>query len=119
MALAVPGCGDDATPVRNSQPVIDSLTAHPATIDALTATNLSCWAHDPDGDELYYVWSAFTGTITGSGPAIKWIAPRAVGTHWVFVTVEDLKGGSASDTVLIEVLEPPDSLARAMFTDTS
>jgi hypothetical protein len=104
----VPGCGDETGNPSNSLPVIDSLTVNPDTVDAFTSTTLTCWARDYDGDDLVYIWSAFTGTIVGSGSAIRWIAPRTVATHWVFVTVEDGRGGSASDTARVEVLEPPE-----------
>jgi hypothetical protein len=120
MVVALAGCGEEGTgSPRNRTPIIDSLTIKPDTVYSFTSSTLTCWAHDPDGDDLFYIWSAFTGIITGSGSTIAWVAPRATGTHSVFVTVEDDRGSNVADTARIEVLKPPDSLACAeMLNDT-
>ena len=61
-------------------------------------------ASDPDNDPLTYAWRAADGRITGSGPTVTWTAPTAVeGSYPVTVTVDDGRGGTASDTTNIRV----------------
>jgi peptidoglycan-associated lipoprotein len=64
-------------------------------------------AQDPDNDPLTYRWSAPTGAL--QNPAERstlWTAPQQEGTVPVTVTVDDGKGGTASDTVNIQVVRP-------------
>ena len=63
-------------------------------------------SEDPDGDPLTFSWTGIFGTQTGEMPSV--ILP--LGTHTILLTVEDNKGGSASDSVIITVLDttPPE-----------
>jgi len=54
---------------------------------------------DPDEDALTYNWSGSFGTATGSNPQIT--LPK--GTHTITLMVNDGRGGTDSDTVLITV----------------
>ena len=60
---------------------------------------------DPDGDALTYTWTGAFGTATGVSPAVS-LPP---GTHTITLTVADGRGGSASDTVSVTVVDatPP------------
>ena len=72
------------------------------------SSTLTADARDPDGDVLTYRWTAPTGTL--ASPAERqtlWTAPQQEGTVPVTVTVNDGKGGTASDTVNIQVTRPP------------
>jgi outer membrane protein OmpA-like peptidoglycan-associated protein len=65
-------------------------------------------AQDPDGDTLTYRWSAPTGTFQNAGDRqTRWTAPQQEGAVPATVTVTDGRGGTASDTVTIQVLRPP------------
>jgi hypothetical protein len=100
----VTGCGDDnGGGPENAAPVITSLTALPAVVEPDGYSEIACSAVDPDGDSLSFSWAADHGTITGSGDSITWYAPATAGTYGVEVTVSDSRGGSVSDTALIEV----------------
>jgi len=65
-------------------------------------------ASDPDGDTLTYRWSTPTGTLAAPAEReTRWTAPQQEGTVPVTVTVDDGKGGTASDQVNIQVVRPP------------
>jgi len=61
---------------------------------------------DPDNDTLAYTWSGPFGTATGATPTVKYLA---LGTHTITLTVDDGKGGTATDTVDVTVYDgtPP------------
>jgi peptidoglycan-associated lipoprotein len=70
-------------------------------------STISADASDPDGDSLAYRWSVPTGTIADpSVPKTTWTAPNQIGTVPATVTVDDGKGGTATDTVNILVIQP-------------
>lgn len=54
---------------------------------------------DPDGDQLSYTWSGPFGTITGESPVVT----LPCGMHSITLTVDDGKGGTATDSVVISV----------------
>jgi hypothetical protein len=56
---------------------------------------------DPDGDVLSYTWTGPFGTVYGSTPTVS----LPLGTHTITLTVDDGKGGSASDTVVVQVVD--------------
>ncbi len=60
---------------------------------------------DPNGDTLTFTWTGPFGTATGPDPTIR----LPLGTHTTTLTVDDGKGGTASDTVNITVVDatPP------------
>ncbi len=90
----------DAT---NHVPGITSLTANPASITINSATTVTCTAFDPDNDPLTYIWSAATGTFSGSGSQITWTAPATIGSHTISCTVADNREGTARQSVTITV----------------
>jgi hypothetical protein len=62
---------------------------------------------DPDGDQLTFSWSGPFGTAAGAAPLV--LLP--VGTHTVTLVVEDGRGGSATDSVVIAVKGAPEQIA--------
>jgi hypothetical protein len=56
---------------------------------------------DPEGDALTFSWAGPFGTVAGPTPSVS-LAP---GVHPVTLTVRDARGGSATDTVTITVLD--------------
>jgi len=118
------GCGE-----LNQVPTINSLIANPNTVVEGGSSTVTCTATDPDADTLTYTWSATGGTVTGTGSIITWIAPSAVGTYTITVTVADGNGGTASDDVVVTVISgnsPPvitsvvaaDSVVSSLGTTT-
>jgi peptidoglycan-associated lipoprotein len=64
-------------------------------------------AQDPDGDPLTYRWTTGSGTLTSpTNRQTPWTAPNVEGPVRVTVTVSDGKGGTATDTVTINVIRP-------------
>ncbi len=62
-------------------------------------------SYDPDEDQLEYEWSGPFGTASGATPAVT----VPLGTYEIILTVDDGKGGTASDTVMVTVQDttPP------------
>jgi hypothetical protein len=89
--------------VINADPVINSLAAVPSSVPPGGAAEVTCVAHDPDGDPLTYSWTSLAGTISGTGATVTWTAPGTVGTYAVICSVTDDRGGVASASVEIAV----------------
>jgi hypothetical protein len=81
------GNGGSTTPPPNTLPVIESITIQgtrskepPNFADAAEAVPVSAKVHDDETavERLGYAWTATTGTFTGSGANVTWVAPAAV-----------------------------------------
>jgi uncharacterized protein (DUF2141 family) len=90
----------------NSQPIIQSVTVSPNTINAGGMVNITVVAADSDKDSLSYTYVVTGGSISGTGPSVSWTAPSAEGAHSVNVTVRDGKGGEATQNASLTVLKP-------------
>jgi hypothetical protein len=56
---------------------------------------------DGDGDRLTFTWTGPFGTVSGATASVSLPA----GTHVITLTVRDGRGGSASDTLLVTVVD--------------
>jgi hypothetical protein len=109
------GRGGEATghvtiPVRaNLWPTINSLIANAAWTTPSDSIQVMCTASDPDGDELSYEWTTDGGDISGTGAAVNWTAPQAVGAYNVTIVVKDGYGGKATRfvTLCVDLAAPP------------
>jgi Tol biopolymer transport system component len=103
----------DITPTANGVGVYAWTDAnHPPTADAgddqdvtaagpegATVTLDGTASSDPDGDALTYTWTGPFDTLSGAT-----VSPTlGVGTHTITLTVDDGRGGTASDTVEVTV----------------
>ena len=104
----VPPAPPPPPPVEvNRNPWVE-LTAEPDTLYSGESSRVTAKAGDPDGDPLTYHWSCSAGVIEGTGTQVTWIAKDlSPGEYWVSCRVDDGRGGSASDTVTIKVVEKP------------
>ena len=71
------------------------------------ASTITADGQDPDGDPLTYQWKTAAGTV--AAPTTRqslWTAPGQPGPVPVAVTVNDGRGGTASDSVTIQVVQP-------------
>ena len=98
-------------PPRNRPPVISSLTANPAAVQAGGHSTVTVRASDPDGNPISYSWGASGGTLSSprNRSSITWTAPQTPGAYTITVTVSDNRGGSTRRSVNITVtaLPPP------------
>ena len=93
-----------APPVPNSAPTVTA-SCNPCTVQTGRTTTLSAAATDPDGDALTYQWTASQGTFSNANAASTvWTAPGQPGTVAATVTVQDGRGGTATDTVAVLVV---------------
>jgi outer membrane protein OmpA-like peptidoglycan-associated protein len=80
----------------------------PCTVQIGRSSTVTADALDADGDALTYKWSAPSGAFANPGDRQgPWTAPEQEGAVPVTVTVDDGRGGTASDTVTIQVVRPP------------
>ncbi|HSK09062.1 MAG TPA: OmpA family protein [Vicinamibacterales bacterium] len=95
-----------AAPV-NAPPTVKA-RCEPCTVEVGRSATLTADAQDPDGDQLTYRWSAPAGTLqTPADRQTAWTAPMEPGPVPATVTVDDGRGGTASDTVTLQVIRPP------------
>jgi outer membrane protein OmpA-like peptidoglycan-associated protein len=95
------------TPVAANRPPTVKASCNPCTVETGKTSTLRADGQDPDGDTLSYKWSCVTGTLGSPGaPTSPWTAPMEPGAVVCTVTVDDGKGGTASDTVTLQVVRP-------------
>lgn len=92
----------------NEPPVADAGDDQTASADAAcqaTVTLDGSGSSDPDGDALTYSWTGPFGTATSVSPAVV----LGLGAHTITLTVDDGNGGTATDEVVVTVLDatPP------------
>jgi len=103
-------------PAPRNQPPTVHARCEPCTVEVGKTSTVSADAQDPDGDPLSYRWSAPAGTFTnGTSRQTPWTAPMQEGPVQVTVTVDDGKGGTASDAVTIQVIKP--AVKEVVFED--
>ncbi|HXH08058.1 MAG TPA: OmpA family protein [Vicinamibacterales bacterium] len=94
-------------PVVNRPPTVRA-RCEPCTVEVGQRATVTAEAQDPDGDVLRYQWRAPAGTLAQpTDRQTAWTAPLEPGPVPVTVTVDDGKGGTASDTVTLQVVRPP------------
>ncbi|MEO7189653.1 MAG: OmpA family protein [Vicinamibacterales bacterium] len=94
-------------PAPQNRPPTVRAACDPCTVEVGRTSTISADAQDPDGDALTYQWRTQAGTITNpTARQSPWTAPNQPGPVPVTVTVNDGKGGTASDTVTIQVTRP-------------
>jgi peptidoglycan-associated lipoprotein len=94
-------------PPSNRPPTVKA-RCEPCIVQVGKSSTVTADAQDPDGDTLAYKWSVPTGTLAAATDRqTLWTAPEQEGSVPVTVTVDDGKGGTATDTVTIQVVKPP------------
>ncbi|MCC7009326.1 MAG: OmpA family protein [Acidobacteria bacterium] len=101
-----PGAAPAPTAAANRPPTVKA-DCNPCSVEVGRTSVVTADAQDPDGDPLTYQWTAPSGTL--ASPASRqsnWTAPMSPGSVPVRVGVNDGRGGTASDTVTIQVTQP-------------
>jgi outer membrane protein OmpA-like peptidoglycan-associated protein len=92
-------------PPQNRPPTVKA-SCNPCTVYVGERSQLTADASDPDGDQLTYQWTVPSGKLDQpTTPKPIWTAPMQVGSVPATVTVNDGKGGTASDTVTLQVIQ--------------
>gem|GEM_PF-3304769 len=105
--------------VANRAPVVANITTNPASVLRAQQVNIMALASDPDGDPLTFSYRVSGGTIHGSGANVTWVAPSAVGTYSITVTVDDGQGGVAEHTVEVPVINSAPSVSAVAVSPAS
>ena len=91
-------------PPANRPPTVKA-SCNPCTVFVGEQSQLTADASDPDGDKLTYQWTVPSGKLDQpTTPRPIWTAPMQVGSVPATVTVNDGRGGTASDTVTLQVV---------------
>lgn len=119
------GRGESATdrvtisvvPRANHSPTISSVEADRTRARVGERVSVSARASDPDNDELRYSWTSSAGTIRGNGSTAaldtSGIEPGSGSTQVrLTVTVNDQRGGVATESTSLTVGEQPGPVPR-------
>ena len=94
------GAGEQAD---NFPPRIKALDAAERSVFRGGNTSMFCTASDRDDDPLAYTWLASGGQISGEGSTVIWTPPEEVGDFDVTCSVQDGRGGTATETIALTV----------------
>lgn len=88
-------------------PTISSLTAQADWVAPGGSLRMTCSAADVGGGGLTYQWAATGGSVYGTGAAVDWAAPDAVGMYDVTVTVTNSQGRQSTESLSLVVSNGP------------
>jgi len=90
----------------NYPPEIEKIKAEDRIIRPGGSTMVTCTASDPNEDEITYSWRASTGTITGEGKTINYIAPDEEANVFIVCVVTDVDHAFDTDSLLVLIRDP-------------
>jgi hypothetical protein len=93
-------------PFPGNHPPALTANADQTSVAAGATVQFSAIATDPEGDALSYSWSFGDGTFAGSNASSVSKSWGSAGDYVVRCVVSDMKGGTASDSVLVRVGSP-------------
>jgi hypothetical protein len=95
-----------------------TVTASSAAVATGTLVQFQAAATDADGDPLSYYWDFGNGTFGTNQPSAS-CSWSTAGDYVVRCTVSDMKGGEASDSILVTVGSPTTYRISGRVTDAS
>ena len=88
----------------NSNPAISEVKLSSDIVYVDKQYELTVKASDSDGDKLTYKWTVSGGTLTADNlETVKWNTPSKSDNYEVKVIVQDIKGGSSSESISVYV----------------
>jgi peptidoglycan-associated lipoprotein len=102
----VPAPAPPPPPPPNRSPNFGvAVTCDPCIVEPGQNSRLTASATDPDGDPVTYRWTAPQGTFNpAQGANTTWTAPNQEGNVPITVTAADNRGGSATNSVTLQVI---------------
>ena len=93
-------------PAPNRPPTVRA-RCEPCTVEIGRVATVGADAADPDGDPLTFSWSAASGSLASrTDRQSPWTAPLQEGPVPITITVNDGKGGTATDAITLQVIRP-------------
>lgn len=74
-------------PAVNEEPVVNSFTLSSEMIDLGDSVTITIDAEDPEGETLYYEWTAPFGYIEGTGSTVEWVTTDVCCTAYYDIEV--------------------------------
>lgn len=98
------GGGQQPPPVVNTPPQIKSITVSDTRVEVGTPITVTALVEDQETPvaNLTYTWSADTGTFTGTGAVVTWLAPADAKTPADYTLTLTVTEGYASGSLVIE-----------------
>jgi len=96
------GC-DFGVGMSTEPPVVASIAAEPASVQAGQQTTITISAYDMTGTAVTYAWYATDGTVAGTGNTVTWTAPNTAGTYTVTCLVQNGRSEGTNERVSITV----------------
>jgi hypothetical protein len=100
---------------ENNLPIV-SIAGETNALSTATELSFAATAADPDGDALAYHWDFGNGAFGPNSPeaSYRWAEP---GQYVVRCVVTDMKGGQASDSLVVQVGTPTTFRLSGKITD--
>ncbi|MGB9770712.1 MAG: hypothetical protein ACPLX7_01885 [Candidatus Kapaibacteriota bacterium] len=93
-------------PSGNNPPIIDSVKVVFDIISIVPSADITCYARDPDGDSLFYKWSASAGEFSGKGKAVKYIIPPCCDSITNKITIDVFDQWNAKTSYSFNIRAP-------------
>ena len=95
---------DQHAQAYTATPRIQALVAAKNPVEFGDSTAIYATVFDGDSDQITYNWSTATGTITGTGATVQFLAPGLSGNAQIRLIASDPEGNSDTSTLFISIV---------------